>query len=88
MSLFPWSSYIPKIPDRYTTAAATIRRSAGPPAENLTIADAGVRHQAVPDFMQIAGIPVLPAYSEPFCSAAFTLLAIVLITTGIAALLA
>ena len=27
---------------------------------HLKIADAGIRHQAVPDFMQIAGIPVLP----------------------------
>ena len=54
---------------------------------HLKIADAGVRHQTVPDFMQIAGIPVLPTYWEPFSSAAFTLLAIVVIPAAIAALL-
>ena len=54
---------------------------------HLKIADAEVRKQAVPDFMQIAGIPALPSYWEPFSSAAFTLAAIVVVPTGIAALL-
>ncbi len=46
-----------------------------------------IRKQPVPDFMQIAGIPALPSYWEPFSSAAFTIAAIVVIPTGIAALL-
>ncbi|NTY58816.1 urea ABC transporter permease subunit UrtC [Mycolicibacterium sphagni] len=54
---------------------------------HLKIADAEVRKQAVPDFMQIAGIPALPSYWEPFASSAFTLAAIVVVPTGIAALL-
>ncbi|HNM83688.1 MAG TPA: urea ABC transporter permease subunit UrtC [Mycobacterium sp.] len=54
---------------------------------HLKIADAEIRKQPVPDFMQIAGIPKLPAYWEPFASAAFTLLAIVVVPTTIAALL-
>jgi len=54
---------------------------------HLKIADAEVRKQAVPDFMQIAGFPALPSYWEPFSSAAFTLAAIVVVPTGIAALL-
>ena len=44
---------------------------------HLKIADAQIRGNNVPDFMQIAGIRVLPAYWEPFASPAFTLLAIV-----------
>ncbi len=54
---------------------------------HLKIADAEIHNQPVPDFMQIAGIPKLPAYWEPFASAAFTLLAIVVVPTAIAALL-
>jgi urea transport system permease protein len=54
---------------------------------HLKIADARIREQSVPDFMQIAGIDVLPSYWEPFASPAFTLMAIVVIPTAIAALL-
>ncbi len=54
---------------------------------HLKIADAEVRGNSVPDFMQIAGIPVLPGYWAPFASPAFTLLAIVVVPTAIAALL-
>lgn len=54
---------------------------------HLKIADAQLRGTSVPDFMQIAGVRVLPAYWEPFASPAFTLLAIVLVPTAIAAAL-
>lgn len=54
---------------------------------HLKIADAEIRKQTVPDFMQIAGIPKLPAYWEPFASPAFTMLAILIVPTAIAALL-
>jgi urea transport system permease protein len=54
---------------------------------HLKIADAQLRHQPVPDFMQIAGIGKLPAYWEPFASPAFTMLAIVVVPTAVAALL-
>lgn len=54
---------------------------------HLKIADAEVRKQAVPDFMQIAGTTKLPAFWEPFSSVAFTLLAIVVLPTVIAVLL-
>ncbi|SLF24315.1 urea ABC transporter permease subunit UrtC [Mycobacteroides abscessus] len=54
---------------------------------HLKIADAAIRKEPVPDFMQIAGIPTLPGYWKPFESAAFTLAAIVLVPTAIAALL-
>jgi urea transport system permease protein len=54
---------------------------------HLKIADAQLRGTSVPDFMQIAGVRALPAYWEPFASPAFTLLAIVLLPTAIAAAL-
>lgn len=54
---------------------------------HLKIADAKVFGNDVPDFMQIAGVRELPAYWAPFASPAFTLLAIVLIPTAIAAAL-
>ncbi len=54
---------------------------------HLKIADAQIRGDDVPDFMQIAGVRELPAYWEPFASPAFTLLAIVLLPTAIAAAL-
>lgn len=54
---------------------------------HLKIADAQLRGDDVPDFMQIAGVRELPAYWEPFASPAFTLLAIVLVPTAIAAAL-
>ena len=54
---------------------------------HLKIADAEIRHQAVPDFMQIAGVRELPGYWTPFASPVFTLLAILVVPAGIAALL-
>ncbi|MCK0175354.1 urea ABC transporter permease subunit UrtC [Mycolicibacterium sp. F2034L] len=54
---------------------------------HLKIADAQLRGDDVPDFMQIAGVRELPAYWAPFASPAFTVLAILLIPTGIAAVL-
>src|SRR3546814_21007879 len=49
------------------------------------LSDAQLRGDDVPDFMQIAGVRELPSYWAPFASPAFTLLAIVVIPTGIAA---
>jgi len=57
-------------------------------AMHLKIADAQIRGDDVPDFMQIAGVRELPSYWLPFASPAFTLLAIVLVPTAIAAALA
>ncbi|WKG06081.1 urea ABC transporter permease subunit UrtC [Mycolicibacterium sp. HK-90] len=54
---------------------------------HLKVADAQIRGHDVPDFMQIAGVRELPGYWEPFASPAFALLAILVIPTGIAALL-
>ncbi len=54
---------------------------------HLKIADAEIRGHDVPDFMQIAGVRHLPGYWEPFASPAFTLLAILVLPTAIAALL-
>lgn len=54
---------------------------------HLKIADAQLRGTSVPDFMQIAGINELPAYWVPFSSPVFTLLAIVLLPTALAAAL-
>jgi urea transport system permease protein len=54
---------------------------------HLKIADAQLRGTSVPDFMQIAGVRELPAYWEPFASPAFTLMAIVVVPTVIAAAL-
>ncbi|WP_101949710.1 urea ABC transporter permease subunit UrtC [Mycobacterium sp. 3519A] len=54
---------------------------------HLKIADAQLRGTSVPDFMQIAGVRALPAYWEPFASPAFTLLAIAVVPTAIAAAL-
>jgi urea transport system permease protein len=56
-------------------------------AMHLKIADAALRGDKVPDFMQIAGVRKLPAYWEPFASPAFTLLAIIFVPTAIAAAL-
>jgi urea transport system permease protein len=56
-------------------------------AMHLKIADAALRGDKVPDFMQIAGVRKLPAYWEPFASPAFTVLAIVIVPTVIAAAL-
>ena len=51
---------------------------------HLKIADAEFADQAVPDFMQIAGIRELPGYWAPFASPFVTLAGIVLIPTAIA----
>ena len=53
-------------------------------AMHLKIADAELRGDAVPDFMQIQGMRELPAYWMPFASPAVTLIAIVVVPTGIA----
>ncbi|PQD97774.1 urea ABC transporter permease subunit UrtC [Mycobacterium sp. EPG1] len=53
-------------------------------AMHLKIADAELRGDAVPDFMQIQGVRELPAYWMPFASPAVTLIAIVVVPTGIA----
>lgn len=54
---------------------------------HLKISDAALTNQDVPDFMQIAGVRELPGYWQPFASPVVTLVAIVVIPTGIAALL-
>ncbi|MGE2727230.1 urea ABC transporter permease subunit UrtC [Mycolicibacterium pulveris] len=54
---------------------------------HLKIADAQLLGSDVPDFMQIAGIRELPGYWTPFASPAFTLAAIVVLPTAIAAAL-
>lgn len=54
---------------------------------HLKIADAQLRGDDVPDFMQIAGVRELPGYWAPFASPAFTLAAIVVLPTAIAAAL-
>lgn len=54
---------------------------------HLKIADAEIRGHDVPDFMQIAGVRHLPGYWEPFASPAFTLVAILVLPTAVAALL-
>lgn len=54
---------------------------------HLKIADAEIRGDAVPDFMQIAGVRQLPGYWTPFVSPVFTLIAILVVPAGIAALL-
>jgi urea transport system permease protein len=54
---------------------------------HLKIADAEIRGDAVPDFMQIAGVRQLPGYWTPFASPVFTVLAILVVPAGIAALL-
>ena len=56
-------------------------------AMHLKIADAQVRGDDVPDFMQIQGIRELPGYWTPFASPAFTLVAIVVVPTAIATVL-
>ncbi|GAA1860180.1 urea ABC transporter permease subunit UrtC [Pseudonocardia ailaonensis] len=48
-------------------------------AMHLKIADAELRGDAVPDFMQIAGIRVLPAYWAPLASPVVTILAVLLL---------
>jgi urea transport system permease protein len=54
---------------------------------HLKISDARLRGDVVPDFMQIAGVRELPGYWAPFASPAFTIAAIVIVPTGIAAVL-
>ncbi len=54
---------------------------------HLKIADAQIFGNDVPDFMQIQGMRELPDYWAPFASPVFTLLAIVLLPTAIAAAL-
>ena len=54
---------------------------------HLKIADSEQRGSGLPDFMQIAGIPELPWYWQPFASPAFTVAAIVLGPAGVAAAL-
>ena len=54
---------------------------------HLKIADAEIAGNDVPDFMQIAGVRELPALWVPFASPFVTLVAIVVIPAGIAALL-
>ncbi|MBU8831053.1 urea ABC transporter permease subunit UrtC [Mycolicibacterium goodii] len=54
---------------------------------HLKVADAEIRGDTVPDFMQIAGVRQLPGYWTPFASPVFTVVAIVVIPAGIAALL-
>ena len=54
-------------------------------AMHLKIADAGIRGNDVPDFMQIAGMRELPSYWVPFTSPVMTVLAI-LIVPGLLAL--
>lgn len=56
-------------------------------AMHLKIADAEIRGDTVPDFMQIAGIRELPAYWMPFTSPLVTLLAILLVPALLALLL-
>ena len=56
-------------------------------AMHLKIADAEIRGDTVPDFMQIAGIRELPAYWVPFTSPLVTLLAILLVPALLALLL-
>ncbi|WP_068277459.1 urea ABC transporter permease subunit UrtC [Aldersonia kunmingensis] len=56
-------------------------------AMHLKIADAELRHDDVPDFMQIAGIRELPGYWQPFASPIVTLVAIAVLPAAIAALL-
>ncbi|MCX5041866.1 urea ABC transporter permease subunit UrtC [Aldersonia sp. NBC_00410] len=56
-------------------------------AMHLKIADADLRGDDVPDFMQIAGIRELPSYWTPFASPIVTILAIAVLPAAIAALL-
>lgn len=56
-------------------------------AMHLKIADAELRGDTVPDFMQIAGIRELPAYWTPFASPLVTILAILLLPALVATLL-
>ncbi|CAM2981055.1 urea ABC transporter permease subunit UrtC [Prescottella defluvii] len=55
-------------------------------AMHLKIADAELRGDAVPDFMQIAGIGELPGYWLPFTSP-FTTIAAILVVPGLVAFL-
>ncbi|NLE82274.1 MAG: urea ABC transporter permease subunit UrtC [Rhodococcus sp.] len=56
-------------------------------AMHLKIADAELRGDTVPDFMQIAGIRELPAYWAPFASPLVTLLAIAFVPALVAVVL-
>lgn len=56
-------------------------------AMHLKIADAELRGDTVPDFMQIAGIRELPGYWAPFSSPIVTVLAIALLPALVALLL-
>ncbi|MFZ2178374.1 MAG: urea ABC transporter permease subunit UrtC [Rhodococcus sp. (in: high G+C Gram-positive bacteria)] len=53
-------------------------------AMHLKIADAELRGDAVPDFMQIAGLRELPGYWVPFTSPIVTILAILLVPALVA----
>ncbi|RMI30807.1 urea ABC transporter permease subunit UrtC [Nocardia stercoris] len=56
-------------------------------AMHMQLADAAKQHQKVPEFMQIAGIDVLPGYWQPFASAPVTLIAILVLPGLLAAVL-
>ncbi|WP_416061567.1 urea ABC transporter permease subunit UrtC [Rhodococcus indonesiensis] len=56
-------------------------------AMHLKIADAELRGEAVPDFMQIAGIRELPGYWAPFASPFVTIAAILVLPALVAVLL-
>ncbi|OOL31991.1 urea ABC transporter permease [Rhodococcus rhodochrous] len=56
-------------------------------AMHLKIADAGLRGDTVPDFMQIAGIRELPGYWAPFASPLVTIVAILVLPALVAVLL-
>ncbi|NLE78028.1 MAG: urea ABC transporter permease subunit UrtC, partial [Rhodococcus sp.] len=56
-------------------------------AMHLKVADAELRGDTVPDFMQIAGIRELPAYWVPFSSPLVTILAIALLPALVALVL-
>ncbi|AYF73470.1 urea ABC transporter permease subunit UrtC [Nocardia yunnanensis] len=56
-------------------------------AMHLQLADAAKTHEAVPEFMTIAGVDRLPSYWQPFASAPVALLAILVLPAAIAAVL-
>jgi urea transport system permease protein len=56
-------------------------------AMHLQLADAAKMHEAVPEFMQIAGIDTVPSYWRPFASAPVAIAAILVLPALLAALL-
>lgn len=56
-------------------------------AMHMKLADAAFRGDAVPDFMQIAGITELPGYWKPFASPLVTLVGIIVVPVLLAVLL-